>query len=359
MRFSRRRLVLSALVAFLVVVSVPAIWLGVKWNRALGHVNKMIVTPAALPTQAASAPTEPPAAEEAPAGSAPAEPVPTAIPGPDGAKNILLVGTDARPGDEDDATRTDTIVLVHLDPETNHVSMLSFPRDLYVNIPGYGKNRINAAYSIGERKIGPGYGPALLKETVGELVGMPIDNFVMINFEGFKKVIDTLGGIYVDVPKPIDDPAYPTDDYRTIKIHFDAGRQLMDSERALQYARTRHQDSDFGRNQRQQQVLMAIFDRVREQGLLGQLTNLDQYTEALSDYVRTDISRGEMLRLASMGSRLDERNIQRYAIDSKMVVARQNPAYVLVLTDNKALRRLVNQMIDPSLVTAGGETSAP
>jgi hypothetical protein len=104
---------------------------------------------------------------------------------------------------------------------------------------------------------------------------------------------------------------------------------------------------------------MAIFDRVREQGLLGQLTNLDQYTEALSDYVRTDISRGEMLRLASMGSRLDERNIQRYAIDSKMVVARQNPAYVLVLTDNKALRRLVNQMIDPSLVTAGGETSAP
>lgn len=351
MRFTRRRLALGALVAVLVVVAIPAIWLGVKWNRALSNVDKMIVTPVVLPTPAASQPTE--VAEDAGSDADVSEPAPTTVPEPDGVMNIVLVGSDARPGE--DVSRTDTIVLVHLNPQTGHVSMLSFPRDLWVSIPGYGKNRINAAYLTGEREIGPGYGPALLKKTVGSLTGLPVDHFVLINFEGFRKVIDALGGIYVDVPKTIDDSAYPTDDYRTIEIHFDAGLQLMDGERALQYARTRHQDSDFGRNQRQQQVLMAIFDRMRGQGLLGQLTNLDQYTEALSDYIRTDLSRRDMLSLASMGSHLDAENIQRYAIDQKMVVAQMQPAYVLVLSDRKALKRLVNEMIDPTIATAGGE----
>jgi LCP family protein required for cell wall assembly len=270
----------------------------------------------------------------------------------------LLLGTDARLGE--DISRTDTIVLVHLDPRTNRVSMLSFPRDLWVNIPGYGKNRINAAYLIGEKKIGSGYGPALLKETVGELVGLPIDHFVMINFDGFKTLIDKIGGISIDVPKAIDDNAYPMDEFagdvRTMKIHFDTGQQLMDGSRALIYARTRHADSDFGRNQRQQQVLMAIFEQVRQQGLLSQLTNIDQYTDAMSDYIRTDFSRSEMLSLSSMGTKLQAENIQRYAIDPTMVVERRLPADVLVLTDHKALKRLVSQMVDPTVAAAGGQT---
>jgi LCP family protein required for cell wall assembly len=347
-----RRLIVAILVVTLLVAAVPTIWLGAKWKRALTNVDKMIVTPVTLPTTAAAphVVAEPPAAglEDAPG------PLPTALPEPDGAMNILLLGSDARPGE--DISRTDTIVLVHLDPRTNRVSMLSFPRDLWVTVPGYGKDKINAAYSIGERKIGPGYGPALLKETVGELVGLPVTHFVMINFDGFKTLIDRIGGIYVDISKAIDDPAYPTDDYRTMKIHFDAGHQLLDGDRALIYARTRHADSDFGRNQRQQQVLMAIFDRVREQGLLGQLTNLDDYTDVVSDYIRTDLSRRDMLSLASMGSRLDAENIQRYAIDSTMVIERRQPAYVLVLYDKKGLKRLVSQMVDPSIAAAGGET---
>lgn len=365
MRFTRRRLALGALVALLVVVGIPAIWLGIKWNRALSDVNKMIVSPVELPTTPPE--LQPPAADTpgdtADGGAAPVEP--TAVPAPDGAMNILLLGTDGRAGDDAESVRTDTIVWVHLDGRTDHVSMLSFPRDLWVNIPGFGKNKINAAYSIGERRIGAGYGPALLKKTVSELTGLPIDHFVMINFQGFKKVIDTVGGIYIDVPKTIDDDKYPMDEYpgdvRTMKIHFDPGRQLMDSDRALIYARTRHQDSDFGRNQRQQQVLMAIFDRVREQGLLSQLTNLDQYTSALSDYVRTDISRSQMLSLASMGSHLSPESIQRYSIGPTMVaegrepVAENQRAYVLLLTDRKALKQMVSQMVDPTLATAGGE----
>ncbi len=352
MTHPRRRLILIILMATLAIAAIPTIWIGAKWQRAITNVNKMIVTPVSLPTATAV----PQAAEDVPIAipdEAP-EPIPTAVPEPGGAMNILLVGTDARPGE--DVSRTDTIVLAHFDKHTNRVSMLSFPRDLWVTIPGYGKNKINAAYPLGERKIGLGYGPALLKETVGELVGLPIDHFVLINFDGFKTLIDKIDGIYVDVPKALDDDAYPTDDYRTIKIHFDAGRQLLDGDRALIYARTRHADSDFGRNQRQQQVLMAIFDRVREQGLLSQLTNIDQYTESMSDYVRTDLSRSDMLSLASMGSKLSAESIQRYAIDPSMVVERHQPAYVLVLSDKKGLKRLVSQMLDPSVASAGGET---
>jgi LCP family protein required for cell wall assembly len=351
MTHPRRRLVLILLVAALGVAAIPTLWIGAKWQRAISNVNKMIVTPVALPTATAVSQ----AAEQVPVAipdEAP-EPIPTAVPEPGGAMNILLVGTDARPGE--DISRTDTIVLAHFDPLTNRVGMLSFPRDLLVNVPGYGKNKINAAYPIGEKRIGAGFGPALLKETVGELVGLPIDHFVLINFDGFKTLIDKINGIYVDVPKPLDDPAYPTDDYRTTKIHFDAGRQFLDGDRALIYARTRHADSDFGRNQRQQQVLMAIFDRVREQGLLSQLTNIDQYTESMSDYIRTDLSRSDMLSLISMGSKLNSESIQRYAIDSTMVVERHQPAYVLVLSDKKGLKRLVSQMLDPAVASAGGE----
>ena len=123
--------------------------------------------------------------------------------------------------------------------------------------------------------------------------------------------------------------------------------------------RTRHADSDFGRNQRQQQVLMAIFDRVREQGLLSQLTNIDQYTESMSDYIRTDLSRSDMLSLVSMGSKLSNESIQRYAIDPSMVVERHQPAYALVLSDKKVLKRLVSQMLDPAVASAGGETPSP
>ena len=360
MRLPRRRLVLFASLGVLILLTIPAIWLGVKWNRALSNINKMIVPTVVLPTTAPATP-EPLAVAETPDPEVPPLPEPTAVPPPDGVQNILLVGTDARIGE--DVSRTDTMVWVHLDPQANRVSMMSFPRDLWVNIPGYGKNRINTAYLTGETKLGKGYGPALLKKTVGDLVGVPIDHFVLINFDGFKTIIDKIGGIYVDVPKVIDDAKYPMDEYagdvRTMKIHFDAGRQLMDGSNALIYARTRHADSDFGRNQRQQQVLMAIFDRMREQGLLGQLTSLDDYTDVLSNYIRTDLSRTDMLGLAGMGSRLHSENIQRFAIDAKMVTPQTTPAYVLLLKDQKALRLLVNQMLDPSAAAAGGENPAP
>jgi LCP family protein required for cell wall assembly len=348
MRVPRSRLILGSLMIALLLVGVVGVRLGNSWRRALSDVDAMIVTPVALPTE-----TPAPIATDsnAPAAATPA-PLPTAEPPlPDSPLNILLLGTDARPGDSD-PTRTDAMVLVHLDRKDGSVSMLSLPRDLWVNYPGYGEGRINAAYAIGEKKLGPGGGAALAKATVSKLTGLPVQQFVLVNFAGFKTLIDKLGGITVDVPKAIDDPAFPTDNYGTITVHFDAGVQQMDGERALVYARTRHADSDFGRNQRQQQVLMALFDRVRANGLFSQITNVDEYTGAVRDYVKTDIPRGMMFDLARWGRNLSGDSLRSFRIEPSMVVMLKDPA--TFTAEPRALKKIVGQITGQAVSAAGG-----
>lgn len=356
----RRRLVGGILLLVGLLLVVTTVRFGMKWKNAIDDVTAMQVATMVLPTSIPEAPPEQTVETPAPVlPSAPevVEPIqPTITPELDESINILLLGTDARIGDE--ISRTDAIILVRLDAETKRVSMLSFPRDLWVSIPNYGKNKINAAYPIGEKQGGPSYGAALAKSTVSELTGLPIDNFVMINFEGFVTLIDKLGGITIDVPKAIVDNAYPVDEYpgdvRTMRISFEAGPQVMDGATALIYSRTRHADSDFGRNQRQQQVLLAIFDQIRNQGLMSNLNNVDVYTAALRDYVRTDLSRSEMVRLASIAPSLNASNIQRFSISAKMVAEASNP-YRLVLSDTKAFERLLKEMTGEALTAGGSE----
>lgn len=366
-----RRVVAGAVFIISVIAVAMMLRIGFEWRQALVDIDAMIVTPATIPDEVITDPTAPPVVSEEIYGPPPATPViqPT-VPPPatDNSPaatataeairlsrselNILLLGTDARL-EEAGPTRTDAIVVVHIARDTGQVSMLSIPRDLWVKYPTGGEGRINAAYAIGENRFGPGGGAALAKSTVSKLLGIPIDYFVLINFEGFKKIIDLIGGIEVDVPHAIYDPAYPTDDYRTIEVSFAAGRQWMDSERALIYARTRHADSDFGRNQRQQQVLMAIFQRIRDRGLLQQLTSLDDYTGALRGYVLTDINYRMMLELASFARTIDSEDILRYAIDSSSIVELSGGATFSV--QPQALRRIVSQFTGEAVSTAGGE----
>ncbi|MGQ9548322.1 MAG: LCP family protein [Roseiflexus sp.] len=346
----RRRLVpgLIGVAAFVVFVAIAR--LGFEWKQALDDMDAMIVTPVVLASTTEPVPGTPEVVN-VPVAVIPTS-APTSVPENDDPVNILLLGADARIGEE--ISRTDAIILLHINPRSGHVSMLSFPRDLMVETPGFGRRKINAVYLIGETRLGKGYGAAILKQTVSDLVGVPVHHFALINFEGFRKVIDLVDGISIDVPTAIDDPRYPVDafpgDVRTMRVHFDPGLQWMDGERALIYARTRHADSDFGRNQRQQQVLLALVARVRERGLLSQIDKIDDYTGALRDYVRTDVPRSAMIRLARVATRLDLDNIQRYAIDSKMIITLGNPD--TFTADPEAVREIVDRMI------AGG-TSAP
>ncbi len=349
---TRRRMALGAFLSIITILSCVVGRLAWEGVQALNDVNAMMVPQVQLPPTATTT-TQDDGQQQASTTTksgndaipvVQATEIPTPLPAPDEPINFLLLGTDMRPGQQ--AMRTDAIILVSFDPKNGNASLLSFPRDLWVEIPGYGENRINAAYQIGESKLGRGYGGALAKETVSHIMGFPVHHFVLIDFNGFKKVIDLLGGITVDVPKAIDDPNYPTEDYSTIKLHFDAGVQTMSGERALQYARTRHADSDFGRNQRQQQVLMAIFNRIREQGLLNQLTSVNEYTSAMRDYIRTDLSHNDMLTIAQGASTLDQDSIIRFSIGPDMIVGLGQPATFAVNPED--MRHLADEMMNGS-----------
>ncbi|GIW03779.1 MAG: hypothetical protein KatS3mg059_0399 [Thermomicrobiales bacterium] len=149
---------------------------------------------------------------------------------------ILLLGVDRR---EDEPSRSDTMILVNIDPIKKTAAMMSIPRDLKVMIPGYGMDKINAAYAFGDRDEVPGGGPGLAIRTIEANFGIRIDYFAEVDFNGFIKIIDTVGGVMIDVPYPIKDDAYPADGTNYMRVYFSAGWQHMDGKRALQYARTR------------------------------------------------------------------------------------------------------------------------
>jgi LCP family protein required for cell wall assembly len=176
--------------------------------------------------------------------------------------NILVLGIDRRPG-QGDAVRTDTMILLHSDPSNHRLVLLSIPRDLWVSIPGRGNGRINAAHVYAEVDT-PGSGPASAAETVSRNFGVPVHRTLRLDFDAFRDVVDAAGGIDIDVPKPVIDNAYPTEDYGTMRIEIPAGQQHMDGETALQYARSRHGSSDFDRAARQQQILLALAKKLSQ-----------------------------------------------------------------------------------------------
>jgi LCP family protein required for cell wall assembly len=165
---------------------------------------------------------------------------------------LLVMGSDARPDElhRGQVGRTDTMLTVVANRSPSGLAMISLPRDLWVAIPGFGEERINAAYAIG--------GPRVAERVVGDTLGVGVDRYLVIGLQGVRDVVDAAGGVDIDVATPIHDDAYPTDDYGTIVLDIPAGHHHMDGEMALRYARTRHQDNDFGRIARQQQVMVAL-----------------------------------------------------------------------------------------------------
>jgi polyisoprenyl-teichoic acid--peptidoglycan teichoic acid transferase len=210
---------------------------------------------------------------------------------------LLVIGTDGgRAPGRGDARRSDSLMLVHLDPETHRVSYLSIPRDLRVEIPGYGTSKINAASQIG--------GPALTLATVKELTGLPIDHVVVVDFDGFRELIDAIGGIDVNVPKRIlsnkfDCPYKPARCAKWEGWRFEKGKQHMDGQRALVYSRIRKNqldpsDTDITRGTRQQLVADAVGDKIAS---LGTFVRLPFMGDTLAAPLATDLSAWQLAQL--------------------------------------------------------------
>jgi LCP family protein required for cell wall assembly len=174
--------------------------------------------------------------------------------------DILIMGLDSRAG-EGMMSRTDSILLMGIDPAHLRVSLLSIPRDTFIEVPGYGSQRINTINLLGEQEAS-GRGVTLLADSLQQSFGVRPERYIRLDFAAFTELVDAVGGIAVDVDRTIVDDAYPTEDGGVISIRFDSGVQYLDGERALQYARTRHADDDYHRGERQQQVVSALVGRL-------------------------------------------------------------------------------------------------
>lgn len=236
--------------------------------------------------------------------------------------NILLLGIDERPGDEEPA-RSDTMIVMRIDPTTSQVTMMSIPRDLLVDIPGYGSDKINAAFPLAELEQ-EGSGPSLVAQTIEYNFDIRIHYFVTIDFSGFRTVVDTIGGVIIDVPAPVKDDQYPTEEFGITRQYFSTGLQKMDGETALRYSRTRHGDNDIARGDRQQQMLVAI----RQQAIsLGLITQADDLIRQFGDSVRTDLNFNQMLALSNLGRGIDPGNIIQVNLWTEGLLWEHSPEY--------------------------------
>jgi polyisoprenyl-teichoic acid--peptidoglycan teichoic acid transferase len=223
---------------------------------------------------------------------------------------MLLIGTDGgRAPGRGDANRSDSLMLLHLDPDTHRISYLSIPRDLQVEIPGYGTSKINAANQTG--------GPALTLATVKALTGLPIDHVVVVDFDGFRELIDAIGGVEIDVPKRIlsnrfDCPYKPARCRNWDGWRFEKGTQRMDGRRALVYSRIRTNrldpsDTDISRGTRQQAVADAVGDEIAS---LGTFLRLPFMGDTLAAPLATDLSAWELLQLGWVRFRAGDNSVR-------------------------------------------------
>jgi LCP family protein required for cell wall assembly len=281
------------------------------------------------------------------------EPTPTLAPTPEpwagtDRITILVMGIDRRPG-EAFISRTDTMMLVSLDPKSNSVSMLSIPRDLYVAIPGRGRDRINTAFVYGSAGNNPAGGAALAMQTVEYNLGVPINHYIAVDFGAFIGAVDAIGGIHVNVPYDINDPTYPDMNYGYDPLYISAGRHHFDGAMALKYARTRKQDNDFYRARRQQQVILAARSQVLSLGLSGFVQRAPILYQQFSDGVRTDLSLEQVIRLAQAASEVPSENIRSEVLDYNHVNSHTTEAgaSVLIMINSRVAPLIQSLFFEP------------
>lgn len=224
--------------------------------------------------------------------------------------NILLiaVGGAGHNGEE----LADTIMIASFKPASNEAALLSIPRDLFVQVPGeefYAK--INSVHSFGQAKPG-GQGPQLLEQSIEEITGLPIHYYVRVDFTAFKGIVDAVGGVNINIEKSFYDYWH--------KISFPAGTEKMNGERALAYVRARYiegpEGGDFKRAARQQQVLLAIREKVFSVQTAIDFTRISSILDSLAGNIRTDMELWEMRRFYELGRAIDPSQVNSAVLDT-------------------------------------------
>ncbi len=232
---------------------------------------------------------------------------------------VLVLGIDQPCAQIVEPYRSDTMILMTVDPLTKSAGMLSIPRDLWVPIPGFSNSRINTAYRQGEMSEYPGGGASLAVDTVEYNLGIRVDYYVTVNYDGFIQAVDLIGGIEIDAPETINDPDYPDRCYGYDPFYLPAGQYHLDGETALKYARTRATfGADFDRAGRQQAVIMAVLEQALAENvsLIGRAPEL---WTAFQDNVTTNMTYQQATGLALLVLEIPRENIYRAVIDYNYV----------------------------------------
>ena len=233
---------------------------------------------------------------------------------------VLITGIDYREGITCDAqgtaSRTDSIMLATLDPVANTAAVLSIPRDLWVTIPGYGNDSINTANFRGDAYSYPGGGPALAVKTVEYNFGVKVDYYVRLDFNAFEKLIDAVGGVDVNNKQAIDDEQYPDSACGFSPFRLSAGPHHLNGRDALRYARTRHNSTDIARGERQQEVALAVLQRVKDPAVLPMLlAQAPGLYQALNSNIKTNLTLDQIIQLGLLVKDIPLTSIRHEVID--------------------------------------------
>lgn len=236
----------------------------------------------------------------------------------DGRVNVLVIGIGGKnhPGGQ----LADTIMIVSIDPINNTAAMLSIPRDFYLKVPNYYSMRINEVHSAGEsnsKQKKEGGGPKLLADTLENVLGIPVHYYVRVDFDGFIQAVDTVGGIEIKTDQAIFDP-FIENSYGSGKYGFSIkpGTHHLDGKRALQYGRSRKTSSDFARAERQQEVLVALKNKILSISTLTNPVKLSNLISAAGDHARTDLRIDEILKLIKIGEKIDSNTVDHFVFSN-------------------------------------------
>ena len=249
-----------------------------------------------------------------------------------GRVTILLLGLDHRDWEAgSEYSRSDTMILLTLDPLSRTAGILSIPRDMWVAIPGFQHGKINTAYYLGDAYKLPGGGPGLAVDTVEQFLGVPVNYYAQIDFQAFIRFIDEIGGVKINVPETITVDLLGSG--VATKKTFRPGVQVLPGEWALAYARARNTGGgDFDRAKRQQQVILAIRDRILSFDMLPFLiANANSLFGQLSSGIRTNLSIDRAIKLALVASQVSEDGIRRGVIDEKFILFGRSPDNLAIL----------------------------
>jgi LCP family protein required for cell wall assembly len=263
---------------------------------------------------------------------------------------MIMVGLDRRKGETGLSYRTDTMMLVSIDPVSNSIGILSLPRDLYVVIPGYAsRQRINSAMVFGEVNRA-GSGPSLMMATVQNNFGIRVNEFLAMDFQAFIDIVDAIGGIDITIDYTINDPQYPNLNYGYDPFYLPAGSHHLMGYDALRFSRTRHGDSDIRRAERQQQSIFAIRDRILNLEMVSPLLAQSPVLwNSLQDNLYTGLSFEQIIQLALFVKDVPRQNITTGVVDYRYLQSWSTPEGASVLIPNNGrLPQLMTEVFGAS-----------